>query len=375
MTKEALALVAHTRDTLCLERAMTPEPWKDSTILIVDDEESNIDMLGRVLRRAGYTRVHTTTDPRRVEGMFTELCPDIVLLDLRMPHLGGFELLERLAPLIPADGFVPILVISADFSAEAKQRALSKGAADFLSKPFDSTEVLLRIRNLLEARHLALAVREQNHALEQRVRERSRELAQAQIEILDRLALAAEFRDDETRQHTQRVGEMSARIARALGLAEPFVQLIRLAAPLHDLGKIAVPDSILLKLGKLSIDEFSVIKSHTAIGASILSGSRYPLLQMAEQIALTHHEHWDGTGYSPGFRGEDIPLVSRIVAVADVYDALLHARPYKPAWPKEAAVAEIVKERGKAFDPLVVDALLSVVSEDRVPPPATTSDT
>lgn len=340
---------------------MTPEPWKDSTVLIVDDEESNLEMLGRVLNRAGYDNVHTTTDSRQVEQLFVEVEPDIVLLDLRMPHVGGFELLERLAPLIPPDSFVPILVISADFSAEAKQRALSMGAKDFLSKPFDSTEVLLRIRNLLEARHLALAVLEQNHVLENRVRDRSRELAQAQIEILDRLALAAEFRDDETRQHTQRVGEMSARIARSLGLAEPFVQLIRLAAPLHDLGKIAVPDSILLKLGRLSEDEFAVIKSHTTIGASILSGSRYPLLQMAEQIAMTHHEHWDGSGYSPGLRGEDIPLVSRIVAVADVYDALIHARPYKEAWTQEAAIAEIVRERGQAFDPLVVDALLKVL--------------
>lgn len=350
---------------------MTPEPWTDSTILIVDDETSNIEMLDRVLRRAGYTHVHTTTDARAVEQLFRHLRPDIVLLDLRMPHIGGFEVLERLAPLISAEDFVPILVISADFSAEAKQRALSMGAKDFLNKPFDSIEVLLRIRNLLEARHLAIAILEQNQKLEQRVRERSRELAQAQIEILDRLALAAEFRDDETRQHTQRVGEMSAKLARALGLAEPFVQLIRLAAPLHDLGKIAVPDSILLKLGKLSRDEFSVIKTHTTIGANILSGSRYPLLQMAEQIALTHHEHWDGTGYSPGVREEEIPLVSRIVAVADVYDALLHARPYKPAWTKDAAVAEIVRERGKAFDPLVVDALLTVVgdpAEGRIAP-------
>lgn len=343
----------------------TSEPWKDSTILIVDDEESNIEMLTRVLRRAGYAHVHATADSRQAERLFQELRPDIVLLDLRMPYLGGFEVLERLAPLLPIDGFVPILVISADFSPESKQRALSMGAKDFLSKPFDSIEVLLRIRNLLEARHVALAVLEQNQALEQRVRERSRELAQAQIEILDRLALAAEFRDDETRQHTQRVGEMSAKIARALGLAEPFVQLIRLAAPLHDLGKIAVPDSILLKLGKLSPEEFTVIKSHTTIGAGILSGSRYPLLQMAEQIAMTHHEHWDGTGYSPGLGGESIPLVSRIVAVADVYDALLHARPYKPAWTQDAAIEEIVRERGKSFDPLVVDALLSIVSGER----------
>ena len=337
------------------------EPWKDATILIVDDEEANIRMLDRVLRRAEYSNVHATTDPRRVLTLYTELKPDLLLLDLRMPYVSGFEVLEQLAPLLPLDGFVPILVISADISSETKQRVLSMGAKDFLSKPFDATEVLLRIRNLLEARYLYLAIQDHNEILEDKVRERSDELEYAQLEILDRLAIAAEFRDDETRQHTQRVGETSARIARELGLPDPVVQLIRLAAPLHDLGKIAVPDHILLKLGQLTNEEFSIIKTHTTVGAAILSGSCYPLLQMAEQIAETHHEHWDGTGYAAGRAGENIPLVSRIVAVADVFDALTHARPYKPAWPIPRALDEIKKQRGSQFDPLVVDALVRVM--------------
>jgi putative two-component system response regulator len=340
------------------------EARTDETVLIVDDDRGSVIMLQRILQSAGYTNVVATTDPREAVDLYDQAGPDLVLLDLRMPHLNGQEVLRQLQPRLERDGFVPVLVISADVSVEAKQLALASGARDFLSKPFDATEALLRIRNLLETRSLYLAIQEQTTVLEERVRERSSELARAQMEILDRLALAAEFRDDDTRQHTQRVGEMSARIAKALGLPSTFVQLIRLAAPLHDLGKIAVPDHILLKLGRLSPEEFSVIKEHTVIGGNLLSGSRYPLLQMAEQIARTHHEHWDGTGYSTGAGGEAIPLVSRIVAVADVFDALTHERPYKPAWPKAAALQEILDQRGRAFDPQVVDALVRVMEEE-----------
>jgi putative two-component system response regulator len=165
-------------------------------------------------------------------------------------------------------------------------------------------------------------------------------------------------------QHTERVGRLSAALARELGMSEEEVELLRLAAPLHDLGKIAVPDSILLKLGRLTTEEFDQIKSHTQVGARILSGSRHPLLQLAEQIALTHHEHWDGSGYSPGVKGESIPLVSRIVAVADVFDALTHARPYKKAWPVADAVAEIRRQSGRQFDPRVAEAFIELLRED-----------
>lgn len=344
-------------------------------ILIVDDQDSNVRILERMLRRAGHERLVGTTDPRMVVPLFLEHRPDLILLDLHMPHVDGFGVLEQLRPHVPESSYLPILVLTADISPEAKQRALSIGAKDFLAKPFDSVEVMLRIKNLLEARYLYLALQEQNDLLEDKVRRRTSELEEAQVEILERLALAAEFRDDATQEHTQRVGVMSARLARRLGLPEPFVELIRQAAPLHDLGKIAVPDSILLKLGKLTGEEVETIRAHTTIGARILSGSRHPLMQLAEQIARTHHEHWDGRGYSPGVSGENIPIAARIVAVADVFDALTHARPYKEAWPIEDAVAEIQRQRGRQFDPQVVDAFVALVSDEGITPPDTSRST
>lgn len=334
------------------------------TILIVDDQETNVRILERMLERAGYERLIGTTDPRTVLPLFEDHHPDLILLDLHMPHVDGFGVLERLRPHVADNSYLPILVLTADISPEAKQRALSMGAKDFLAKPFDAIEVLLRIRNLLEARFLYLELQQQNDVLEDKVRRRTSELEEAQAEILGRLALAAEFRDDATQEHTQRVGVMSARLARRMDLPETIVELIRRAAPLHDLGKIAVPDSILLKLGRLTDEEFDTIKGHTSVGARILSGSRHPLMQLAEQIARTHHEHWDGRGYSPGLGGEDIPIAARIVAVADVFDALTHARPYKRAWTVEEAVAEIQEQRGRQFDPKVVDAFLELLCED-----------
>jgi putative two-component system response regulator len=336
------------------------------TILIVDDQDSNVRILERMLRRAGYEQVVGTTDPRLVPALFVEHRPDLVLLDLHMPHVDGFGVLEQLRPYLAGTAYHPILVLTADISPEAKQRALSMGAKDFLAKPFDALEVLLRIRNLLEARFLYLELQQQNDVLDEKVRRRTAELEEAQLEILERLALAAEFRDDATQEHTQRVGALSSRLARRMGLPETLVELIRRAAPLHDLGKIAVPDSILLKLGRLTAEELDTIRSHTVVGARILSGSRHPLLQLAEQIARTHHEHWDGNGYSPGVAGEDIPIAARIVAVADVFDALTHARPYKRAWPLEEAVAEILSQKGRQFDPQVVEAFVDLLREDGV---------
>jgi putative two-component system response regulator len=261
---------------------------------------------------------------------------------------------------------LPILVVTGDNTVAARRRALAAGAKDFLQKPFDTTEVLLRIHNLLEARFLYLALHRQNESLEEKVSQRTLELEDAQMEILERLALAAEFRDDATRQHTQRVGSWSARLAKKLGLSDRAAELVRRAAPLHDLGKIGVPDTILLKLDRLTDEEFRIIKTHTTVGARILSGSRFPLLQLAEQIAETHHEHWNGGGYTPGMSGETIPLVSRIVAVVDVFDALTHARPYKHAWPVEQAVGEILRQSGRQFDPHVVDSFLELLEEDGI---------
>lgn len=196
--------------------------------------------------------------------------------------------------------------------------------------------------------------------LEHRVKARTADLEEAQLEILERLALAAEFRDDETGQHTQRVGRTAAILARALDLPSEQVKLIQGGAPLHDMGKLGIPDEILRKPGKLTAQEFEVMKTHTTIGAQILSGSRFPILQKAEEIALTHHERWDGTGYA-GLAGERIPLSGRIVALADVFDALTNDRVYRKAMPLEEALAEIELQRGRHFDPEMVDAFLQII--------------
>lgn len=329
-------------------------------ILIVDDQPSNVLLLESILQEEDYTTYRSLTDARQALPVFLEYHPDLILLDLQMPHLDGFEVMKQLRAHVPPGAFLPILILTANITPEAKRRALAEGASDFLTKPFDPTEGILRIRNLLQIRYLHLQLQNQNQILEQKVRERTAELEETQIEILERLALAAEYRDDDTGEHTQRVGRMSAQIAQSLGLPKEEVELIRRAAPLHDVGKIAIPDSILLKPGKLTPEEFEQMKTHTTLGANMLSGGRFPLLQQAEEIALTHHERWDGAGYM-GLQQETIPLVSRIVTIADVFDALTSERPYKKAWPRAEAIDEIQRQSGRQFEPRLVEAFLKVV--------------
>jgi putative two-component system response regulator len=337
----------------------TSRSFRNARILIVDDEPRNVEILQRILARAGFTRLESTTDSREAAELYVRHRPDLILLDLHMPHLDGLEVMRQLNEIAEAT-YLPILILSADETPEAKREALSRGAKDFVSKPFQQDEILLRIRTLLETRFLYIQVQSQNQLLEAKVRERTRALEEAQIEIVERLAMAAEFRDDNTGQHTQRVGQMSALIARQLGMPDTQVALMRRAAPLHDVGKIGIPDSILLKMGKLTREEFDIVKTHTTIGARILSGGKFPLLRLAEEIAFSHHERWDGTGYA-NIAGTNIPLAGRIVTVADVFDALTQQRPYKPAWPVADAVAEIERQRGGQFDPGVVDAFLRVI--------------
>jgi putative two-component system response regulator len=332
-------------------------------ILIVDDEPANIRALARLLRRSGYEEVRSTEDPREGLDLYRSFKPDLLLLDLHMPHLDGFQVMEQLQEEVPSDEYFPILVLTGDTTPEAKERALGTGAKDFLNKPFDLTEAILRIENLLETRHLHRQLRRHNETLEERVRERTRELAEAQVEILHRLALAAEYRDDITGRHAERVGLLAALLAKELDCAEEEIRLIRRAATLHDVGKIGVPDAILMKPGPLSPEEYNLMKSHTQIGARILSGSRFPLLKMAREIALSHHDRWDGTGYEGGRTAEDIPLVGRIVAVADVFDSLTHERPYKAANSMGEAVDEIRRGSGSHFDPDVVQAFEALLEE------------
>jgi putative two-component system response regulator len=333
---------------------------REARILIIDDQPANIEALKRIMRSAGFLSVNSTTDSMIGVTLVQTWNPDVVLLDLHMPRLDGFGVLEAIRPQLGGGSYLPVLMLTADSSEETKRRALAGGVKDFLTKPFDANEVVLRIENLLETRSLYTTVRRQNELLEQRVAERTRELEEAQVEILQRLAAAAEFRDDDTGEHTHRVGHLAALLAAGVGLSAVEVDMIRRAAPLHDVGKIGIPDSILLKPGRLTHEERRIMRTHAAIGAAMLTGGRSARVQMAERIARSHHERWDGKGYPDGHSAEQIPIEARIVAVADFFDALTHERPYRPAWPIEKAVAKVVAQRGYHLDPAVVDALLTI---------------
>ncbi|MGH7650909.1 MAG: HD domain-containing phosphohydrolase [Gemmatimonadaceae bacterium] len=329
-------------------------------ILIVDDQEQNIRLLARILERAGYDHIASTTNPEDVPTIQAQFKPDLVLLDLHMRGKDGFEVLSEL--LAPERGGqdLAVIMLTADHGTETKRRALALGAKDFVGKPFDSAEVLLRIRNLLETKFLHQTLKSQNSELEQRVAERTRELEQSQLEVLERLAAAVEFRDDDTGEHTKRVGTVSAMLAEAIGLPPATVHLIGRGAPLHDIGKVGIPDNILLKAGPLTGEEFEIMKAHTVIGARMLSNGRSELVRMSQRIALSHHEWWDGSGYPHRTSGQRIPLEARIVAVADFLDALTHDRPYRLAWTIEETLAEIKRGSGSHFDPLVAEALSAI---------------
>jgi putative two-component system response regulator len=343
-----------------------PAVERSDRILIVDDEPANVRLLERLLSREGYTRVVGTTDSSRAIELFRAHSPDLVLLDLRMPPPDGYAVLDMLADELAPGEILPILVLTAEVESAARKRALSAGAADFVTKPFEPFEIVLRIGNLLRTRQLYLEIQRRNRYLEERVLERTAELAAAQAEMLQRLAQAVEARDGETGEHTRRVGENSWMLAEAMSLPIARAELIRRAAPLHDVGKIGIPDTILLKPGALTAEEVEVVKTHTTVGARILSGSDSPLVQMAEQIALAHHERWEGTGYPRGLGGTDIPLEGRIVAVVDVFDALTHDRPYRLAWSPERALETIRDDIGRHFDPAVAEAFLDLHASGRL---------
>ena len=335
-----------------------PGPLTAARILVVDDDEVNLRLLRRILAANGYNTVHTTTDGSEVVELVQELEPDLLLLDLHMPPPDGFALLKALGPLIDRPGLMPVLVLTGDATPDAKRKALMMGARDFLAKPFDSTEAMLRIRNLIETRLLYRELEGQNLQLESKVAERTGELEAAQLEVILRLARAAEYRDDETGRHTQRVGQMAADLAQAMGLDSRTVSLMERAAPLHDIGKIGIPDAILLKPGNLTPEELAVMRTHPRIGAQMLSGGRSELMMMAERIALSHHECWDGSGYPGGLAGSAIPIEARIVAVADCIDALTHNRPYRASWPLKAVLEEVHRCSGTQFDPEIVNAMI-----------------
>jgi putative two-component system response regulator len=318
-------------------------------VVAADDEDGAL--LARILGAAGYEDVRTASSPPVLDVLLDRWEPDLIMLDLELPGADGFEVLQRIV-----GAGMPALVLTADNTPTTRRRALGLGAKDFVTKPLDRVEVLLRVGNLLQTRRLQRALEDRNHDLQRWVRARTADLEDARKETLERLALAAEYRDDDTQQHTKRVGRTAALLARQLGLAADTIEHLRHAAPLHDVGKIGIPDAVWLKPGALTDHERKMLEEHTEIGGRILSGSRSPILRLAEQIARTHHERWDGSGYPGGLGGDAIPLAGRVTAVADVFDVLAHPRPHKQAWPLERAVQEILDQAGRQFDPEVVAA-------------------
>ena len=329
------------------------------SLLIVDDVEAQGVLLKGMLGRAGYRHVHYLRDPLEVAAYVQANPPDLVLLDLVMPHMSGFQLMGVLQELFPG-GYLPMLMLTSDDRREVRQKALELGATDFLPKPFDAAEVGLRVKNLLKMRALYMQLQEQNRSLESRVEERTRLLENSHMDMLTRLARAAEYRDEESREHIWRVARTAELIARELGLPSEEAEVLLRAARLHDVGKISVPEGILYKPGKLTPAEFEVVKGHTTAGAQLLSGGQSAILKMAETVALTHHERWDGSGYPQGLKGTNIPLEGRIMAVADAYDALTHDRTHRRAWTSQEAMTEINLQSGKAFDPRVVEAFFGL---------------
>jgi putative two-component system response regulator len=327
---------------------------------VVDDEAAIVRLLARALNGAGYVNVEGFTEPEKVPAYLDRSAPDLVVLDLRMPHLDGFAILKDISQRLPQDTFLPVLVVSGMSDADTKVRAMREGAKDFLAKPVDLNEFLARVHSLLDTRFLNLRLNETRSTLQELLQRRTTELRQAHLEALERLGKVAEIRDDPTGQHPSRIGRLSAMIAQELHLPQEEVESIMRAAPLHDLGKVAIQDHILLKSGGLAAEEREIIREHVLFGSDLLSGGKSEIMQMAQQIALHHHERWDGQGYPHGLNGSDIPLVARIVAVADSFDALTHPRPYKEAWSIPEALAELQRERGWQFDPDVVDALVRV---------------
>jgi putative two-component system response regulator len=330
-------------------------------IVVLDDEEPNVRLLRKMLNRAGFHSVTCLTDPRELPALLVSHPPDLVITDLHMPQVDGFGVLDVLTPLINQER-LPVLVVTGDVTRDARQRALTRGAKDFVTKPFDMIEVLLRVRNLLESRMLFQDLRKQNRTLLESATGQTREIESTRIEMIERLALAAEYRDEETSDHNRRVGLLSSLLAEAIGWTAEDAGLLRRAAALHDIGKIGIPDALLRKPGDLTEGEQRVMRTHTSIGSRILGGSQVPLLQLAETVARSHHEKWDGSGYPGGLKANDIPVAGRIVAVADAFDAITNDRPYRVARPVSVALTVLREHAGRHYESRLIDALEQIVT-------------
>jgi putative two-component system response regulator len=350
-----------------------------SKVLIVDDEHVNIEIVKAYLEEEGFENLISTTDATQAINQMRQQKPDIVLLDINMPHISGLEILEYMRGNQDLM-LIPTIVLTAANDPKIKLQALRLGASDFLAKPVDPSELMIRLQNVLAVKAYQDHLAQYSEKLEQQVRIRTAELIRSRQEAIHCLARAGEYRDDDTGHHVTRVGRYSALIATELGFPQEAIDLIEQAAQLHDVGKIGIPDAILHKPGKLDPQEFDFIKehcgigrriinplsheetirlkSHTSVGLQIMGSTNSPVLKLAAVIAATHHEKWDGSGYPKGLAGNAIPIEGRIVAVADVFDALSSARPYKEAFPIEKCLKILTDGRGAHFDPRVLDAFM-----------------
>ncbi len=332
-------------------------------LLLVDDEAHCTKLMEAFLRQAGYSRITMTNDPRQALELFQQVKPDLVALDMRMPHMDGFEVMRQLRQVIPADDYVPILIVTGELDAPTKHKALAEGANDFINKPVDATEVVLRIKNQLQTRRLHNQLQMHNEHLEAQVRLRTKVVEQTQLDLLNRLVLASEYRYDPKGAHAWRVGRVAMLLADMKGLPPEQVDMIKKTAPLHDVGKIGLLDSIVMKEGAYTATEWEAMKTHTKIGSKLLADSRSPLLMMAREIALTHHERWDGTGYHR-LKEVQTPLPGRIVALADAFDVMTRARSYKDPLNLAEARAEIERHAGTQFDPDLSALFLRLIDRE-----------
>ncbi len=338
-------------------------------ILLVDDTPENLDILGALL--AGIGQLSVATDGEKALDLAgREPPPDLILLDVMMPGLDGYEVCRRLQANA-ATSRIPVVFVTTLGSANDEMRGFEVGAVDYIHKPFHPALVRRRVEAQLQLKAARDVLWDQNSVLEGLVSERTAKLREAlatiranSLETIVRLSRAAEFKDDDTGAHVLRMSRYSAVLGAELGLEGDEVDNLLHAAPMHDIGKIGIPDRILLKPGKLDADEWLIMRRHAEMGGEILAGSDSPVIRLGEQIARSHHEKWDGSGYPSGLRGEEIPLAGRIVAVADVFDALTSRRPYKEPFTVERSVSIMREGRGAHFDPRVLDALLDVL--DRI---------
>ena len=329
-------------------------------VLLVDDNKANIDILVHSLK--GDFKLGVAMGGMSALDYVQRNTVDLILLDVMMPELDGFEVCKRIKAN-PKTAEVPIIFITALGHSEDKNRGFACGAVDYITKPFDIEEVKARVTTHLSLVMTHEALKRQNVALEAQVREQTWELEETQLEIIFRLGLVSEYHDEATGQHIQRISEYCRLLGRVAGLSQDETTLMAQASTMHDAGKIGIPKEILLKAEALTDAEWAEMERHSEIGGMLLSGSNAPLLRMAEEIALTHHERWDGSGYPKGLKGEEIPLHGRIVGICDVFDALVFERPYKEAWSVDDALSEISEWAGRQFDPQLADLFVSLEPE------------